>query len=227
MSVPRYGVLKGGVNAAHFEVGETASPHYHIGINTILQQGRAPSAPNFRIAVNVRARTGVTPADHHLRLAIRRIRGRWAKHFDTLPFGFTTLVGTDGLDYARQRWTTPRRMIAVPPTLPGPDNDLNEALDRIIRQALRDHAPVCAFGSLYGPQDRPDPIFGFAPAQGLHNVHRNQGSPHPGPFADDNGVYRDGALFVRDNQTETWLGFFLAFANQAWHTDDTTGHPLL
>jgi hypothetical protein len=51
-----------------------------------------------------------------------------------------------------------------------------------------------------------------------------------GQFASDNGVWQDGAMLVQfpaaDGVPEQWVGVFLAFQSQAWHTDDVTGNAL-
>ena len=43
-------------------------------------------------------------------------------------------------------------------------------------------------------------------------------------FAGDDGVWQDGGLVLRAGGR--WIGIFLAFQSQAWHTDDTTGHAI-
>ncbi len=43
-------------------------------------------------------------------------------------------------------------------------------------------------------------------------------------FAGDDGVWQDGGLVLRLNGR--WVGIFLAFQSQAWHTDDSTGHAI-
>ena len=40
----------------------------------------------------------------------------------------------------------------------------------------------------------------------------------------DDGVWQDGALILHFPSTDQWVGIFLAFQSQAWHTDDQTGH---
>src|SRR5262249_29018107 len=56
------------------------------------------------------------------------------------------------------------------------------------------------------------------------------GNPHPGDHDEDNGVWQDGAIVVQfpaaNGAPEQWVGVFLAFQSQIWHTDDVTGHPL-
>src|SRR5262245_22788054 len=52
----------------------------------------------------------------------------------------------------------------------------------------------------------------------------NQGNV--GRFVEDDGVWQDGALILHFPATDQWVGVFLAFQSQAWHTDDHTGHRL-
>lgn len=67
-------------------------------------------------------------------------------------------------------------------------------------------------------------MFGFAPGNGVHDIHMNQGSS--GQFLRDNGVWQDGGLIISFPGEARLIGIFLAFQSQAWHTDDTTGNPL-
>ena len=80
-----------------------------------------------------------------------------------------------------------------------------------------------AFGQRWGPEaGKADKTFGFRPGNGVHDIHMNQGnSPR---FEGDDGVWQDGALLFHLPAEERWVGIFLAFQNQAWHTDDVTGH---
>jgi hypothetical protein len=56
----------------------------------------------------------------------------------------------------------------------------------------------------------------------VHDIHMNQGNS--GRFRGDDGVWQDGGLLFHFPADSRWVGFFLAFQSQAWHTDDTTGH---
>jgi hypothetical protein len=47
-----------------------------------------------------------------------------------------------------------------------------------------------------------------------------------GRFRADNGVWQDGALLIQFPSEGRWVGIFLAFQSQAWHTDDRTGDAL-
>jgi hypothetical protein len=117
-------------------------------------------------------------------------------------------------------------MRLLPPALEGPDNDLADLLDGWLQRAVGDPtATVYAFGPRFGPEAGvADKVFGFTPANGVHDIHMNQGNA--GRFASDNGVRQDGALLVHLPQQSRWVAIFLAFQSQSWHTDDATGHSL-
>jgi hypothetical protein len=117
-------------------------------------------------------------------------------------------------------------MRAVPASSPGPDNDLADKIGHYAARALADpEARVLAFGERWGPEDgMPDQVFGFAPGNGVHDIHMNQGNS--GRFVRDDGVWQDGAFLFHFPQAQQWVAVFLAFQSQSWHTDDTTGHAL-
>ena len=52
----------------------------------------------------------------------------------------------------------------------------------------------------------------------------NQGNV--GKFISDDGVWQDGGLLFHFPERDQWVGIFLAFQSQAWHTDDRTGHTI-
>ena len=52
----------------------------------------------------------------------------------------------------------------------------------------------------------------------------NQGNV--GQFVEDDGVFQDGGLFMHFPDQQEWIGVFLKFQSQAWHTDDVTGHTI-
>jgi uncharacterized protein YukJ len=117
-------------------------------------------------------------------------------------------------------------MRAVPATAPGPDNDLADKLDHFVARAAADPAArVYAFGQRWGPeQGTPDKVFGFAPGNGIHDIHMNQGNSQQ--FRRDDGVWQDGGLLLHYPAQEQWVAIFLAFQSQAWHTDHQTGHAI-
>jgi len=134
------------------------------------------------------------------------------------------------LDFIRGNLFDPSSMRPLPPELPGVDNDLADRLDHHVRRALADPAArMCLYGERWGPErSAPDKIFGFRPGNGVHDVHMNQGNA--GRFRADNGVWQavwqDGALLIHFPGEDRWVGVFLAFQSQAWHTDDRTGDAL-
>jgi hypothetical protein len=118
----------------------------------------------------------------------------------------------------------------MPATQPGPDNDLADLLAHYVDRAVADPtARLHAFGQRWGPeQGVPDKIFGFAPGNGIHDIHMNQGNV--GAYTRDDGVFQDGGLLLEFPGTAggspQWVAIFLAFQSQSWHTDDATGHSL-
>jgi hypothetical protein len=67
-------------------------------------------------------------------------------------------------------------------------------------------------------------VFGFLPGNGVHDIHMNQGNSRR--FSGDDGVWQDGGILIHFPAQSRWVGIFLAFQSQSWHTDDTTGHTL-
>jgi uncharacterized protein YukJ len=146
-----------------------------------------------------------------------------------LPEGFTLLPSQPGglaLDFIRANLFDQQAMRPVPSTVPGPDNDLADLLDHFVERAAADPAArLYAFGQRWGPEPgTPDKVFGFSPGNGVHDIHMNQGNSEE--FRGDDGVWQDGALLLRFPTQDQWVGVFLAFQSQAWHTDDDTGHAL-
>jgi uncharacterized protein YukJ len=134
--------------------------------------------------------------------------------------------GGASLDYIRANVFDPKSMRLLPPDVAGPDNDLPDLLDHYVQRAIADAgARVHAFGQRWGPEaDKPDKVFGFEPGNGVHDIHMNQGNS--AGFRRDDGVWQDGGLLFHFPSEERWVGVFLAFQSQAWHTDDATGHAL-
>jgi uncharacterized protein YukJ len=143
-------------------------------------------------------------------------------------FGFTALppgAGGLALDFIRGNLLDPSQMTPLPLGASGPDNDLNEKLERQVQQALAEEdAVMYAFGEPWGPESQADRYFGFRPGHGIHDIHMNQGNA-PG-FVDQDGVWQDGALLMQFPSQQRWAAVFLAFQSQTFHTDDATGHRL-
>jgi uncharacterized protein YukJ len=217
MPLAHYGVLVGRVVDTRRE-DEASSPHFQVRV-------RAGNA-DYRIAVNVKSQASpsellfLVAEDFHHVVTDRLV---------ALAEGFTPLAKQPGglaLDFIRANLFDRLEMRPLPPNLPGPDNDLSDRLAHFIGRAHDEaDARIFAFGDRWGPETgTADKIFGFKPGNGIHDIHMNQGNV--GQFTKDDGVWQDGGLILHFPSTDQWVGVFLAFQSQAWHTDDRTGHRL-
>ncbi|MER6355923.1 DUF2278 family protein [Streptomyces sp. NPDC001634] len=218
MPLKAYGVLIGRAVDTRREAGAD-TPHYQIHLTD-------DQDTHFRAAVNVKSQE--KPSDllylvsedfrHPVTDRLQGLTGGW----NTLPPG----PGGPNLDFVRGNLFDPARMRPLPPDVSGPDNDLADLLDHYVRRAVGDsEARLYVFGERWGPESNVrDKVFGFLPGNGVHDVHMNQGNS--GRFAQDDGVWQDGGLLLHFPAQSRWVGIFLAFQSQQWHTDDVTGHAL-
>jgi uncharacterized protein YukJ len=215
MALSKYGVLVG--RPIDRRLGTGQNPHYQIHV--------VDDTTDYRIAVNVQSSD--TSAVEYL------VRDRF-DHSMLAPLaglasGWHDLPHTPGgmaIDFIRANIADRTEFVPLPFNIAGPDNDLNEKVDAQIQRAMSDeHAVLYAFGQRWGPEKTTkDKIFGFLPGNGVHDIHMNQGND-PGHAGDD-GVWQDGAMLIHYPDTNQWVGVFLRFQSQAWHTDDKTGHRL-
>jgi uncharacterized protein YukJ len=217
MPLAHYGVLVGRVVDTRRE-DEASSPHFQVRV-------RAGNA-DYRIAVNVKSQT--SPSEL-LFLVVEDFRHVVTDRLVATAEGFTSVAKQPGglaLDFIRGNLFDRLDMRPLPPNLPGPDNDLSDRLAHFIDRARNEpDARIFAFGERWGPETgQTDKIFGFKPGNGIHDIHMNQGNV--GQFTKDDGVWQDGGLILHFPSTDQWVGVFLAFQSQAWHTDDRTGHRL-
>ena len=218
MPLDAYGVLKAKAVARRRE-GSTGTPHYQVlAVDS--------SGTSYRLAVNVKSME--TPSEL-LYLVDDDVRHPVTGQLEGLASGWHALApqpGSANLDFVRGNLFDPAGLRTLPPDVAGPDNDLADVLDRHITRAIDDPAAeVYAFGERWGPEGgSSDKVFGFRPGNGVHDIHMNQGnSPQ---FQRDDGVWQDGGLLLRFPGAARWVGVFLAFQSQAWHTDDATGHAI-
>ncbi len=218
MALKSYGVLAARPLDARREDG-TDTPHYQLHL-------RDESGEDWRIAVNVESQQ---PPSELLYLVEVDFRHPITTQLAQLASGWHRLdraAGGPNLDYIRGNLFDVARMRLLPPALAGPDNDLADLLEHWSRRAMSDpQATVFAYGERFGPEPgNRDKVFGFEPANGVHDIHMNQGSA--GRFSRDNGVRQDGGLVFHLPADARWVAIFLAFQSQALHTDDVTGQPL-
>lgn len=215
MPLSEYGALAGRIVDLHAEGGGD-TPHFQLLVAAGAQH---------RVAVNVLS--ALAPSELMF-LADEAFDHPLLAGLEQLPDGFTAVPSAAGglaLDYIRGNLFDPTAMRPMPATAPGADNDLSDRLEHFARRAMSDaSARVFAFGERWGPQAQPDKVFGFQPGAGVHDIHMNQGNA--GRFERDDGVWQDGGLLLHFPGAEQWVGIFLAFQSQAWHTDDSTGHAL-
>ncbi|MGP1387891.1 MAG: DUF2278 family protein [Thainema sp.] len=218
MSLKNYGVLKGHILDRKIDPASDPSPHYQVLLKDENQ--------HHRIAINVKSQ--VSPSEL-LYLVDDNFQHPIIYQLIALDFGFHPLDSQPGglaLDFIRSNLFRPEQMKPLPPDVPGPDNDLKELIELYIQRAIQsEDAVLYAFGESWGPEPTtPDKYFDFRPGSGIHDIHMNQGSV--GRFQQDNGVYQDGALLIHFPSRNQWVGIFLAFQSQCFHTDDQTGHAI-
>jgi uncharacterized protein YukJ len=217
MPLPRYGVVVG--RAADARPATAPRPHYHL---RLTGGGR-----DFRASVNVHSHE---PPSELLFLMRHQFEHPITDALEELAHGYHDLDRRRGglaLDYIRGNLLDFAEMRPLPFDAPGPDNDLNELLERYARKAIRQAdrgALVYAFGEPWLDERHPDSVFGFAPASGVHNVHMNQGNAPR--FERDDAPFQDGALLFHFPHEGQWAALFLKFQSQAAHTDDETGRAL-
>ena len=217
MPLRNYGVLTGKAVAARREEDQD-TPHYQVEVMA--------SGTHFRIAVNVRS--SQQPPDL-LYLIKEDFEHPVLERLGHLPEGITLLPPQPAgmaLDFIRGNLFDRSEMRLLPSHLPGPDNDLSDRIEHYVKRAMVEtDAVIYAFGQRWGPeQGVPDKVFGFEPGNGIHDIHMNQGNN--AAHRRDDGVWQDGGLVLHFPASNQWVGVFLAFQSQAWHTDDVTGHAI-
>jgi uncharacterized protein YukJ len=216
MPLKNYSVLKG--RPINNRLGTGSSPHYQVLISA--------DGTLYRIAINVRSQDGSevqflvrSPFEHPI-----------TELLPELPEGLREIRSEPGgiaLDFIRGNLMQPWELQPLPLSAAGPDNDLNEKINAYVQRAMSDEdAMIYAFGEVWGPEQKADRYFGFKPGRGIHDIHFNQGNP-PGQFAAQNGPWQDGGLLFQFPRQNQWVGVFLKFQSQAWHSDDDDGGVIL
>jgi uncharacterized protein YukJ len=217
MPLAKYGVLVGKAIAARRENSDD-TPHYQVQLRA--------AGTSYRIAVNVKS--NVAPSEL-LYLIKENFSHPILPRLADLQEGFAPLPSQPGgmaLDFIRGNLFDRGELRLLPHNVPGPDNDLSDRIEHYFNRAINDPgALVFAFGQRWGPeQGQRDKIFGFQPGNGIHDIHMNQGNV--AAYRNDDGVWQDGGLILHFPSSGQWVGVFLAFQSQAWHTDDATGHAI-
>ena len=212
-----YGVLRGKLDRWKREdppAGSSKSPHLQIRL--IDGQGKP-----WRIPVNVRS------GDPAKSLVIFHRADPLLSHpildnLASLPSGLTDLnqkprSASNALDYSRAPlfdWPTG---IALPPTGPRSDDDLQDVVSRELSDLKTSGGELIAFGSHFHDRaPKPGIDTEFATRDGMHDIHMNQGNA-PHEHDEDNGVFNDGGLILRFPDHVS--GLFFRFKTQFLPTD--------
>ncbi len=215
MSLEDYGVLKG--KAIETKKGAGSSPHFQILVSD--------DKLLFRIAVNVQSQE---PPSDVLYFVDENFSHPIIDLLEPMPRGFNKLQckpGGSALDFIRGNLFDTSLMIPLPYDISGPDNDLNELVQKYVAKAIAmESSTIYAFGERWGPENERDKFFGFTPGNGVHDIHMNQGSSDR--FMKYDGVWQDGSLIIHLPDENKWIAIFLAFQSQCFHTDDGQGHRI-
>lgn len=213
MPLQDYGVLKGRIIGLHGANVSDKTPHYEVHIRA--------NQTDYRIAVNTASKEWPSEL---LYLVSEDFHSEHLSILPSLDEGFTAIPGDRGgiaLDYIRGKMFDPAAMAPLPAAAAGPDNDLNEKVDRHMQSAKHKSAVVYAFGERFADPHRRDTLFGFTPERGIHDIHMNQGNLRK--FWQDDGIWQDGGILLHFEAEQRWVGMFLAFQSQSWCTDNQ-GH---
>jgi len=211
-----YGVLRGTVDKFTREdpaPGSNKSPHLQIRV--VDGQGNA-----WRVPVNVRS------GDPQKSLVIFHRADPLLGHpildgLAAIPTGLTDLntkprSASNALDYSRAPLFDITMGIALPPTGPGADDDLQDVVSRQLSDLKASGGELFAFGSHFHDPAPTTPIdVQFGTKDGMHDIHMNQGNGSD--HAEDNGVFNDGGLILRFPDHVT--GLFFRFKTQFLPTD--------
>lgn len=194
--------------SAEREDQDPSSPHIHL----FFDDGAGGHfAGTKRASINVKSLTSLSELVYwHL----PDLRHPLTDALRALPRGFTPLANEPGgvaMDYIRSNMLDFEKGRILSHDLPGSrPNDIIDFVLPELQAAIQGRATVYLLGEPYG--DR----------QGIHDIHMNQGSA--GRFAKYNGTWQDGAVLFHYPDQDRFAGLFLAFASQASHTDEVTGH---
>ena len=165
MPLKSYGVLKG--RPINRLLGSGQNPHYQIHV--------VDEAGDYRIAVNVMSQMSPSEVEY---LIESHFQHPFLAQLDEMPPGWHHLLpkpGGPALDFIRTNLFDPRKMVPLPLSVAGPDNDLNEKIDYYVQRVMADEdAFLYVFGERWGSEvNIKDKIFGFLLGNGVHDIHMN------------------------------------------------------
>lgn len=210
MPIKKYGVWKAKPVSAIFQK-ENQTPHLELTFSD-GEFGQARAAINIKSGDRKESRL-VYWSDKDFKHPI-------VSQLEDLNTGFTLLQGTEeqklgglALDYIRGNLFQRQNGKILPHNIPGPNNDIIDALQPIVDEAISLQATIYLYGSRFDDRNGDT---------GIHDVHMNQGNQKP--WDGDNGVFQDGGFILRFN--DHWEAVFIGFASQAIHAEDGSGFPI-
>jgi uncharacterized protein YukJ len=212
-----YGVLRGKIDKFKREdppAGSNKSPHLQI---RLLDGHGTP----WRIPVNVRS------GDPAKSLVVFHRADPLLSHpiLSGLPLFSTGLTDlnhkprsvTNALDYSRAPLFDFPTGVALPPSGPGADDDLQDVVSGHLADLKAVGGELFAFGShFHDPVPKPGIDVEFGTKDGMHDIHMNQGNA-ANEHSEDNGVFNDGGLILKF--PDRVVGLFFRFKTQFLPTD--------
>lgn len=211
MPIDKYGVWVARPVRVSAERAETdpETPHIHL----FYDDG---SGGNFddarRASINVKSSSELSELVFWL---VQDLRHPIMDALPGLDRGFQRIPSQAGgmaLDYIRGNLIDLGTGRILPHDQPGSHDDIIDFVMPELEAAISRNATVYLFGEPYSDM------------QGIHDVHMNQGSQ--GQFKKYNGVWQDGGIILHFPDEDRFAAIFLAFASQAVHTDEASGHSL-
>ncbi|HEY2158874.1 MAG TPA: DUF2278 family protein [Isosphaeraceae bacterium] len=213
MATIPYALIKGRVlQAKPFPTHGHTRPHYHLLIDS--------SGDRFDVAVNIVSEDPHV-ADVRVLYAIKKgLTPRTAATLKGLAEGVSNLPQGSPvrLDYVSDGLVTRDAMSPLPLYNPGSarhGGGTYAIMDLVGKAVGNTGITAYCFGHRYDPSRKPDPTWGFAPDDGVHNIHMNQGNA-PNNHGNENGRHQDGALWLHDEASDSWSAVYVAFQTQSW-----------
>lgn len=211
MPIDKYGVWVATPVSVSAERAEQDpdSPHIHL----FYDDGSGGNFDNTRRAsINVKSGSKISELVFWL---IQNYRHPIVEELRGLKMGFhriPSLPGGTALDYIRGNLIDLSTGRILPHDLSGPRDDIIDFVMPELQAAINRNATIYLFGEPYSDM------------QGIHDIHMNQGSQ--AQFQKYNGVWQDGGIMIYFPDEDRFSAIFLAFASQAAHTNEETGHSL-
>ncbi|OTW77450.1 hypothetical protein BK702_30150 [Bacillus thuringiensis serovar cameroun] len=203
MPVKNYGVLKGQVVGYTPPDDKDNTPHFTVNISDNNNH-------EYEIIINVKSKKSPSELLYY---AGKNFHSEQITNLPNLNYGFTNITNNNreiALDYIRANLLDRCKLVPLPVTAPGDDNDLQDKFLNYMKTSENNPTvDIYAYGEKIPP--------------GIHDVHMNQGNV--GSFRKDDGIWQDGGVLFHYKDVNKWEAVFLAFQSQSWCTDDS-GHAI-